>query len=76
MTRRCEACDQEFQAKRADARFCSARCRMRAFRARSVTPAVTAVTSVSEKKSPKGRIDWKKSIETARATRRYYDPWR
>lgn len=33
MVRRCEVCGREFEARRSTARFCSATCRSRAFRA-------------------------------------------
>lgn len=56
----CEACHQEFQANRRDARFCSGRCRQRAHRAGAVTEDPLPVTiegkAVTDEEKPKSQF--------------------
>jgi hypothetical protein len=50
-TSSCARCGAAFESTRADARFCSARCRVAAHRGRPLAAAVTTVT-VEEPKTP------------------------
>jgi hypothetical protein len=55
----CQVCDQGFEASRRDARFCSGRCRLRSYRARSVSETALSVSrSVSEEpeEKPQSRV--------------------
>ena len=77
----CEACDQGFRPSRPDRRYCSAKCRLRAFRARNVPAELESVSveleSVSEKpaKRKPQRIDWERSLLVARAAREEQEWW-
>jgi len=48
MLKKCENCSNNFEAKRATAKYCSAKCRVNANRGLSVTDSVTSELSVTE----------------------------
>ncbi len=76
--RQCSSCSATSMASRRDAEYCSARCRQRARRDRSVTESVTtafvSVTPDDEETQKKGRgIAWERSIASARASREWLE---